>query len=70
MNRSVRTSLSRLDLYLDRIRRNLEEGDREQALTDCAELTEIARRLWVYLADCEGYSCVEAQIRLAAGGDN
>ena len=34
------------------------------------ETLEIARRLWVYLADAEGYSCTEAQIRLAAGGDN
>jgi hypothetical protein len=70
MNHSVRTSLERIDLYLTRIRRDLETGDRSQALSDCAELTEIARRLWAYLADAEGYSCVEAQIRLAAGGDN
>jgi hypothetical protein len=70
MTRCVRTSLERIDLYLGRIRRNLEEGDRSQALSDCAELTEIARRLWVYLADAEGYSCTEAQIRLAAGGEN
>jgi len=70
MTRSVRTSLERIDLYLERVRHDLEEGDRAQALADVAELTEIARRLWVYLADCEGYSCIEAQIRLAAGGEN
>jgi hypothetical protein len=39
-------------------------------LSNAAELTEICRRLWVYLADLEGYSCTEAQVRLAAGGDN
>jgi hypothetical protein len=70
VNRSVTTSLERVDLYLDRVRRALETGDRSQALSDCAELTEIARRLWAYLADAEGYSCVEVQVRLAAGGDN
>jgi hypothetical protein len=70
MNASVRRSLERLDAYLSRIRRDLEEGDRSQALSDCAELSEVARRLWVYLADLEGFSCAEAQVRLAAGGDN
>jgi hypothetical protein len=70
MTRSVRTALERVDLYLERVRHDLAEGDRGQALADCAELTEIARRLWVYLADAEGYSCTEAQIRLAGGGQN
>jgi hypothetical protein len=70
MNRSVKTSLERLDLYLERIRYSLKEGDREQALSDAAELTEVARRLWTFLADQAGYSCIEAQIRLAAGGEN
>ena len=70
MTRSVKTSLERIDLYLTRIRRDLETGDRSQALSDCAELPEIARRLWVYLADAEGYSCVEAQLKLAGGGEN
>jgi hypothetical protein len=70
MNRSVATSLARIDLYLDRVRRDLESGDRSQALADCAELTEICRRFWCYLADCEGYSCVEAQLKLSAGGQN
>ena len=70
MNRSVTASLERIDLYLRRVRRDLESGDRAQALADCAELSEIARRLWVYLADAEDYSCTEAQVKLAAGGDN
>ena len=70
MNRSAATALQRLDAYLVRVRRDLEQGDRSQALADCAELTEVARRLWAYLANAEGYSCTEAQVRLAAGGDN
>ena len=70
MDRSIQRSLARIDLYLARVRRDLETGDRSQALSDCAELSEIARRLWAYLADAEGYSCTEAQVRLAAGGDN
>jgi hypothetical protein len=39
-------------------------------MADCAELTEIARRLWCYLCDAEGYSFVEAQLKLAGGGQN
>jgi len=70
MTRSVRTSLERIDLYLERVRHDLEEDDRAQALADVAELTEIARRLWVYLCDAEGYSCVDAQLKLAGGGQN
>ena len=70
LNRSVITFLERIDLYLGRVRRDLETGDRSQALADCAELSEIARRLWVYLAELEGYSCIEAQVRLAARGEN
>jgi hypothetical protein len=70
LNRSVAAPLERIALYLDRVRRDLEAGDRSQALSDAAKLPEIVRRLWVYLADAEGYSCTEAQVRLAAGGDN
>ena len=70
MNRSVTTSLERIDLYLGRVRSALAQGECSQALSDCAELTEIARRLWAYLADLEGYSCIEAQLKLAGGGDN
>jgi hypothetical protein len=68
--RSVATALQRLELYLTRVRRDLETGDRSQALSDCAELSEITRRLWSYLAAIEGYSCVEAQLKLSGGGDN
>jgi hypothetical protein len=68
--RSVTTSLKRIDLYLDRLKRDLEIGDQTQALSNCAELHEITRRLWVYLADREGLSCVEAQLKLAGGSDN
>ena len=70
MNRSIETALLRVDAYLARVRRDLEAGDRSQALSDCAELSEITRRLWVFLADQEGYSCVEAQLKLAGGGEN
>jgi hypothetical protein len=70
MTRSVRTSLERIDEYRRRVERDLESGDRSQAMSDCAELSEVARRLWAYLADAEGYSCSEAQVRLAAGDWN
>jgi len=70
MTRTTAIALQRLDLYLERVRHNLAEGDRAQAMADCAELTEIARRLWCYLCDQEGYSCTEMQIRSAAGGEN
>jgi hypothetical protein len=70
MNRSTKMAIARLELYLGRVRRDLESGNRSQALSDCAELSEIARRLWVYLADREGYSCVEAQLKLSGGGEN
>jgi hypothetical protein len=70
MSRSVTTSLERIDLYLGRLRCDLEAGDRTQALSDCAELHEISRRLWAYLAELEGVSCVEAQLKLAGGSAN
>jgi hypothetical protein len=70
MTHSIATSLQRLDLYLDRVWRDLESGDRSQALSDCAELSEIARRLWCYLAHVEGFSATEAQLKLSGGGEN
>ena len=70
MNPSIETALLRIDAYLVRVRLDLEQGDRAQALSDCAELSEIARRLWAYLAEAEGYSCVEAQLKLTGGGEN
>jgi hypothetical protein len=63
-------AVARLELYLGRVRRDLENGDRAQALSDVAELSEVARRFWSYLAHVEGFSCGEAQIKLAAGGEN
>jgi hypothetical protein len=70
MSRSVEASLSRIDLYLGRVRRDLESGDHAQALADVAELHEISRRLWAYLAELEGVSCIEAQLKLAGGSEN
>jgi hypothetical protein len=42
----ITRSLERIALYLERVRDNLERGDRSQALADLAELGEISRRLW------------------------
>jgi hypothetical protein len=70
MTRSIRTSLEWIDDYLARVKHDLEEGDRSQALSDCAALSEITRRLWAYIAELEGYSAGEAQMKLAAGGEN
>jgi len=42
----VARALERLALYLDRLKRDVEHGDHIQALSDCAELNEISRRLW------------------------
>jgi len=42
----VKTHLERLRLYVDRLERDLAAHDRTQALADCAELAELARRLW------------------------
>ena len=46
----VQVSLGRLRLYLQRLERDLAAGDRKQALSDCAEISEIARRLWDTIA--------------------
>ena len=70
MTGSARTALQRIDLCLEQVRHDLEMGDQEQTLSDCAELFELTRRLWCYLADAEGYSCVEAQLKLSGGGEN
>jgi hypothetical protein len=67
---SVAESLKHIEIYLERIRSDLETGDRSQALEHCAEMFELTRRLWAYLAELEGYSCAEAQMKLAAGGAN
>jgi len=46
MTRAEKIALGRLDIYLDRTKKALRKGDRYQAAADCAELGEIARRLW------------------------
>ena len=45
MNNQIQVSLGRIRLYLERLERDVAEVDRSQALADCAELSEIARRL-------------------------
>jgi hypothetical protein len=47
---TVEISLERLTLYLERVRRDLEAGDRASALANLAEVGEISRRLWERLA--------------------
>ena len=49
MQSSVKTSLARLHVYLERLERDLAAGERTQALSDCAEIAEISRRLWSQL---------------------
>jgi hypothetical protein len=46
----LKVSLERLRLYLDRLERDIAAGKRAQALADCAELAEVARRLWSKLS--------------------
>jgi hypothetical protein len=70
MSRSFETTLQRAELYLARVKRDLEQGDRSQAICDCAEACELLRRLWSYLAESQGYSSVECQIKLSGGGWN
>jgi len=43
---TVKLAVQRLHVYLARIERDLDAGDRPQALANLAELGEIARRLW------------------------
>jgi hypothetical protein len=67
---SVAESLDRIGDCLATLHYDLESGDRSQALRDAGELAEVARRLWCYLANAEGFACGEVQVRLAAGGNN
>lgn len=48
-NKDIATALMRLDLYLLRVKRAIQENRLGDALADCAELAEIARRLWIGL---------------------
>jgi hypothetical protein len=49
MDRRTQTHLSRLDLYLSRVKAGMARGDYIQALADCAELAEISRRCWLHI---------------------
>ena len=51
MDKDISTTLGRLERYLFRVKRATREGDLVAALSDTAELAEIARRLWIKLAD-------------------
>jgi hypothetical protein len=50
MNKEVSKAIGRLDLYLFRTKRAIRTRDYTQALADVAELSEIARRLWVRIS--------------------
>jgi hypothetical protein len=47
--RSTKTFLDRLDLYLARLKADLEQENYPAALADCAELAEISRRFWLHI---------------------
>lgn len=50
MSDPVHGSVERLELYLARVKLAVDSGNRAKALSDLAELGEIARRLWVLLS--------------------
>jgi hypothetical protein len=49
VNHDIARALDRLALYLGRVKTHLEARDIYQAMSDTAELAEIARRLYVTL---------------------
>jgi hypothetical protein len=49
MTKDIATALGRLDRYLCRVKRAIRAGELFVALSDSAELSEIARRLYVRL---------------------
>jgi hypothetical protein len=51
MDKDISTALGRLDRYLFRVKRAVRNGELALALSDTAELAELARRLWVKLKD-------------------
>ena len=51
MPADITRTINRIERYLERVRSDLERGDRAQALSDLAELSEISRRLWQRLAN-------------------
>lgn len=46
MTRTIQTRLDRAQLYLDRVKRDLDRYRLREALPHCAELAEISRRLY------------------------
>jgi len=65
MNARIQTSLDRLHTYLRRLERDLEAGDRNEALANVAELGEISRRLWNVLAETGGSSIEKSKVTIA-----
>jgi hypothetical protein len=51
MDKEISSALGRLDRYLFRVKRAIRNGELALALSDTAELAELARRLWVKLKD-------------------
>jgi hypothetical protein len=49
MDKDISTALGRLDRYLFRVKRAIKNRELSVALSDVAELSEIARRLWIRL---------------------
>jgi hypothetical protein len=47
---TIELTMKRLELYLERVKHDLQAGDRAGALADLAEVGEISRRLWDRLA--------------------
>jgi hypothetical protein len=53
MDPRITVSLNRLKLYLERVERDIGNGDRYRAMANVSELAEVARRLWDNLAKKE-----------------
>ena len=49
MDKQCATAIGRLERYLFRVKKAIRNGELSIALSDSAELGEIARRLWVHL---------------------
>jgi hypothetical protein len=49
MDKEISSALGRLDRYLFRVKRAIRNGELALALSDTAELAELARRLWIKL---------------------
>jgi hypothetical protein len=53
MDPQITVSVQRLKLYLERVERDIGNGDRYRAMANVSELAEVARRLWDNLAKKE-----------------